>query len=212
MSANKKSVKISKEVKTGILVVTTIVVFIYGFNLLKGRNIFSNDLVFYAVYENIDGLVRSSPVFVKGLKVGIVRGISFYKGDNNKIVVMFSITNDDLNISDSTIAKITSSDFLGTKSIELQIGGGKKFLADGDTLLSSVELGLKDAVNKQIEPIKKKAEALLASIDSVMTIVQAILDKDARNSLTASFESVKRALATFEKTALKIDGLVDSEA
>ena len=204
--------KISKEAKAGILVIITLGVFVWGFNMLKGRNIFSSDRFFYAVYENIDGLVRSSPVYVKGFKVGIVRSISFYEGDNSKVVVMFSITNDDLTIPDSTIAKITSSDFLGTKSIELQIRNGKKFLSDGDTLLSAIDPGLKDQVSKQVEPIKKKAEALLASIDSVMTIVQAILDKDARNSLTASFESVKRALATFEKTALKIDGLVESEA
>jgi len=204
-------VKISREAKTGILVVITIALFIYGFNMLKGRNIFSPQRDYYAIYSSIDGLVVSNPVTLKGFKVGQVRKIYFHPDGSGRLLVMISIHNDDVRVNDSTIAKIISSDLLGSKAVELQLGNGKRELEEEDTLRSGLDLGLKEAVNKQIEPIKRKAEELLSTIDSVMTIVQSILDKEARSSLTESFESVKTALGTLEKTALKLDKLVETE-
>lgn len=203
--------KLSKELKTGILVTVTIGLFIYGFNVLKGRHLFSPETELYAIYTNIDGLVVSNPILINGFKVGQVRDVYLHPDNSGKIIVKMVITETRFRIPDSTEAKIVSSDLLGSKAVQLFLKPSPREVADGDTLFGNVEEGLKDAVNKQIEPIKRKAEALLSSIDSVMTIVQTILNKDARNSLTASFESVKRALATFEKTALQIDQMVGEE-
>jgi phospholipid/cholesterol/gamma-HCH transport system substrate-binding protein len=204
-------VKLSRELKTGILVTITIALFIYGFNVLKGRHIFSPEMELYAIYTNIDGLVVSNPVLINGFKVGQVRDVYLHPDNSGKIIVKMVISETKFRIPDSTVAKIISSDLLGSKAVQFDMRPSPRQVVDGDTLMGNIEEGLKDAVNKQIEPIKKKAEALLSSIDSVMTIVQTILNKDARNSLTASFESVKRALATFEKTAIQINELVGEE-
>lgn len=202
--------KISKELKTGILVTATIGLGFWGFNLLKGRSLFSNEIVLSTVYENVGGLVSSNPVVLNGYKIGMVREISLHPDMSGKWVVSYAITETDIPIGDSSEAEIISSDLLGSKAINIKLRKGKQ-IADGGTLKGSIEKGLGEQVNEQILPLKKKAENLISSIDSIMVIVQAILDKDARASLSASFESIKRALATFEKTALKIDGLVESE-
>ncbi len=203
--------KISREVKTGILVTLTIALFIYGFNILKGKNLFSNDLELFSVYENVDGLVSSNPVLLNGYKIGHVKEVSLHPDNSGKLIVRYLISETDFPIQDSAVAQIISSDFLGSKALKIVLKKGTRNIVNGDSLKGTIEEGLKDAVNKEILPLKRKAEELISSIDSIMTIVQAILNKDARASLTASFESVKKALATFEKTALKIDDLVETE-
>lgn len=202
--------KISKELKTGVMVTLTIGLGIWGFNLLKGRNLFASEVELYSVYDNVGGLVSSNPVLMNGFKIGMVRDIYLHPDNSGRWVVKYVITETDFPIRDSSQAEIVSSDLLGSKAINIKLKPGK-LIVSGDTLGGSVEKGLGEQVNEQILPLKKKAESLISSIDSIMVIVQAILDKDARASLSSSFESIKRALATFEKTAVKIDDLVESE-
>ena len=49
--------KISKEFKIGIVVTAAIGLFIWGFNFLKGNDLFSHQYELYAVYPKIDGLI-----------------------------------------------------------------------------------------------------------------------------------------------------------
>jgi phospholipid/cholesterol/gamma-HCH transport system substrate-binding protein len=200
--------KLSSEAKTGILVTATIALLIWGFNVLKGRDLFRPGREYYATYDKIDGLVKNSPVLFNGLKVGQVKDVYFLNG---RIVVLFSVVEDEITVPNDSKATIISADFLGTKAVNLELGISKTDAPDGDTLSSSLEEGLTDAVKKEIAPLKNKIEGLILSIDSVAVIVQEILNKDARVSLTSSFESIKRALNTFENTALKIDKLVENE-
>ena len=44
-----------------------------------------------------------------------------------------------------------------------------------------IEGTLQDEVNAQILPLKNKAEELIGSIDSIMMIVTAVLNKDTRD-------------------------------
>lgn len=203
--------KLSKEVRAGIIITIAIGFFIYGFNFLKGKNLFAKHRTFFAVYTDIDGLVEANPVQVNGFKIGQVSRIQFYPDNSGRILVSMMIKDEDINIPENTVAKVISSDLLGSKAVQLLLGNSSKYAANMDTLKSETQEGFKESVNKQIEPLKRKAEGLIASIDSVMVVVKAILDKSARNNLAQSFESIKIALGTFEKTALKIDNLVDSE-
>ncbi|MCC7302735.1 MAG: MCE family protein [Bacteroidia bacterium] len=203
--------KISKELKTGILVTITIGLGIWGFNLLKGRNLFSNEIELYSVYSNVNGLMGSNPVLLNGYQIGMVRDVYLHPDHSGKLVVKFVITETDFPIQDSASAEIISSDILGSKAINIVMRKGARNVVNGDTLAGTIEKGLGEQVNEQILPLKKKAEGLISSIDSIMLIVQAILNQDARASLTSSFESIKKALATFEKTAIKIDDMVESE-
>ena len=86
-----------------------------------------------------------------------------------------------------------------------------EFHEPGDTLRSSVEASLSEEVNRQILPLKAKAEELLSSLDTLVGVVQAILNKEARENLSASFVSIKNALATFELVALRTDTMISSE-
>lgn len=200
-----------KEVKAGILVLLAIGLFIYGFNFLKGKDLFSKHRSFYAIYKGVDGLDVSNPVQISGFKVGQVKDIYLYPDNSGRVVVQLYLSNLDFEISDSAVAKIVSSDLLGSKAVELMLKKGSKPAANGDTLRSDTEDDIKSAVDKRIAPLQKKAESLISSIDSVMVVVQAVLDKGTRDNLTKSFETIKKTIETFEKTSLRLDTLVKNE-
>jgi phospholipid/cholesterol/gamma-HCH transport system substrate-binding protein len=203
-------VKISKEVKVGIVTSLAIACFIYGFNFLKGRDLFSTQRKFYAVYSNIDGLVEANPMLINGFKVGIVGKIVLANDTSGSVIVTLLMDNE-ANIPKNSIAKVVSSDILGSKAIQLILGSGTVYAQNGDTLISAQEDDLKTAVNKTIAPLQEKAVGLIASIDSVMVVVQQVFNESARQNLSKSFESIKLAITSLETTSYRLDTMVLSE-
>lgn len=203
--------KLSNEIKTGIVTVAAIALFIYGLNFLKGRDLFEKQRYYYAIYNNVDGLVEANPVQLNGYKIGLIREIKFLPDNSGKIIVKFAITNDEIKVPKNSVAKIISSDLLGSKAITLIMSNNPELALGGDTLVSELQAGLSEEVNKQVKPLKDKAEHLISSIDSVMVVVQEVLNKDARESLTASFESIKNSIQTFEHTSRMLDTMIASE-
>lgn len=203
--------KLSKEVRIGIVVTIAIVLFIYGYNFLKGKNLFSKEKKYYAVYYHVDGLVEANAVQINGFKIGRVSNVGLYPKDPGKVIVTFSLNNDDIQIPKNSIAKIVSSDLMGTRAVQLLLGNSKEYVQPGDTLLSDIQATLSEEVNAQVTPLKEKAENLILSIDSVMSVVQIVLNKDARENLSKSFESIKIAIETFQKTSMRFDTLIVTE-
>jgi phospholipid/cholesterol/gamma-HCH transport system substrate-binding protein len=120
--------------------------------------------------------------------------------------------NTDFPIPDNSIARIFSSDLMGSKAIELALGNSQNYIQDGDTLPTDVEASLKDAVNQQIRPLKNKAEDLIKSIDSVVVMVQAVFNKKSREDIANALESVKNTLNSLESASYNIDTIVKSQA
>lgn len=204
--------KISKELKIGIVVTLSIGLFIWGFNFLKGFNLFSNNYELYAVYPKIDGLIEANPLLINGYKVGQINKISLTQDKNGKYAVLVKfLLSEDVKIPKHSTAKAVSSDLLGSKAVEIIYSNETEFVKSGDTLLAETEEGLKSAVSKQLSPLQKKAEGLISSIDSVMTIVQYVLNDKTRANLDKSFESIKKAIQSLEQTAYKLDDLMASE-
>ncbi len=202
--------KITKEAKVGIITVIAIVLFLYGFNYLKGKNIFDPQRKFYAVYSDIDGLVEANPLLINGYKVGTVGKILLTRDTVIHIIVTFYLDNDVL-IPKNSIAKVISSDILGSKAVQLVLGAGNDYAISGDTLNSAQEDNLKQSVNKTIAPLQKKAEGLIASIDSVMVVVQAVFNQQTQQNLAKSFESIKLAISSLETSSYRLDTLIISE-
>ena len=202
--------KISKEIKTGIVVIVAIALFVYGFNFLKGKDIFSSRDLYYAVYPQVSGLVEANPVQVNGFKVGRIKKIELMDTSGMLLVTM-AISDDKIRITKGTVAKIVSPEFLGGKAIELVLGKSSDYAPDGDTLISEIDPSLQASVNETIRPLKEKAEKLIGSIDSIMAVVQAVLDVNTRENLNKSFASIKHALETFDRTAMRLDTMMASE-
>ncbi len=202
---------IKKEVKAGILVVVAIALLVFGFNFLKGRNLFDTQRTFHAVYDHVDGLAASNPVVLNGLNVGLVKTMKLVPGPEGLILVSFTINIGHLDIPKNSVAKIVSQDLLGSKAIDLQLGTSTQMAMSGDTIISDVQATLTEEVNRQVAPLRAKAESLLSSVDSVMVIVQQVLSREAIQSLERSIYSISRTFQSLEKTAYRIDTVVGEE-
>ena len=151
--------KVKSEVKIGLVGIIAIFILVWGINFLKGNNIFGDSNKYYAIYSNIDGLESSSPVRINGLTVGSVTEIYFHPNNSGDIIVEFTL-NDDIRFPINSVAKIYNSDIMGTKAVQLIYGNSNSYASFGDTLFADVEDGLKEEVNKQVLPLKNKAEEL----------------------------------------------------
>lgn len=202
--------KYKREIITGLVFIVALALLIWGFNFLKGFNLLKDQRIVYAVYEEVSGLNRANPVSINGLKVGQVSDIYFEPGYSGNIIVKIMIETE-IPIPRNSIALIYSSDLMGSKAINLILGNDSLYIANGDTLATKVEASLKEAVNQQIQPLKLKAEELILSIDSVVTVIKAIFNESARQNLSNSLASIQQTFANLESATYNLDELVASE-
>tara|TARA_B100000401_G_scaffold208030_2_gene140497 strand:- start:77 stop:1021 length:945 start_codon:yes stop_codon:yes gene_type:complete len=196
----------NKELKIGIVFVLVFLTLIVGINYLKGINVLNKNRTFFAVYNDIAGLQVGSPIMVNGYQVGMVGNIDLLS--SQELLVTLKIDHD-LAISNNSNSRIINRDLMGTKAISLILGNSTYLMNEGDTFITSVEGTLQDEVNAQILPLKNKAEELISSMDSVMIIITAVLDKDARNNLSNSFKSLEETFDLMSKSMSKVDMIID---
>lgn len=177
-----KAFKPSRELKIGFLTVITLTAFIWGYNFLKGKDIFNRQRTFYAVYDNVAGLMTANSVTINGLAVGQVSSMFFHPHKPGKVVVEISMSNS-VRVPKNSVARIFSSDLLGTRGIQIIPGDASEDAHSGDTLISRMQTSLQDEVNEMVQPIMRKAENMMNSIDTVLTVVSDVFNKKTRDNL-----------------------------
>ncbi len=200
-----------KSLFIGLSFILAIVVFVWGFNFLKGKDIFKERVTYYAVYQEVNGLLPANPILINGLRVGQVSAVYFNPNMSGDIIVEMDLTTD-FPIPNNTNARIFSSDLMGSKAISLQLGDATTLIKNGDTLRTSIEASLMDEVNAQVQPIKNKAENLLASIDTLVVAFQSVFNEAARKNLDESFNDIRLTFHNLQSTTTNIDTLVVTEA
>ena len=202
--------KYKREIGIGLIFIVALALFVWGFSFLKGFNLFKEQRVVYAVYEQVSGLDRANPVSINGLKVGQVSDIYFEPGFSGNIIVEITVETQ-IPIPRNSVALIYSSDLMGSKAIDLKLGDDSLYISNGDTLSTRVEASLKEAVNQQIAPLKLKAEELILSIDSVVTVIKAIFNEKAKENLSNSIASIEQTFANLESASFNLDTLVAAQ-
>ena len=197
--------KISNETKVGILAAFAIAIFIVGYNFLKGNDIFSQENEFFAKYDKVDGLAISKPVLVNGYQIGRVSGLTLQP--NGQILAKFKI-DPKYEIPKNTIARLESTDLLGSKAVVFDLGNSMQYAVSGDTLNANVQANLLE----QVEPVQKRAQMIIARLDSVLSSVNKILSPNFQQNVDRSFSSIARTLETLESTSKKVDGSVGKQA
>lgn len=202
--------KIQREYVIALLVLGSIGLLIFGVNFLKGLDLFEKRNVYHVVYDDVTGITESSPVYYNGFKVGQVIHTRFIPASGH-IAVTFQLNEDRLRLPKDSRVEIFSVD-LFTRALQLMKGDSANFVSSGDTLVGSAQLSLTETVSEQIDPLKRKAEGMLASVDSVLTSLQKVLNDSARGDIDASFASIRSTLETFNHTARQIDDLLNRES
>ncbi len=205
-----KRFNLSKEVRVGLVITLGIVLFYFGFNFVKGKNLFSPARTYYSKFENVDQLMPSAQVQLNGLQVGIVDKVYFVGDKSYKIIVKILIYDDEVLIPEDSEAHIVS-DLLGTRTLQLTLGKSKILAERGDTLQSFREVGITDEIKNAILPLRKQVESLASSIDTVLVGLNKVFNRKTQDNLVTSFESVSRSINTFEHTVTEFDILVSKE-
>lgn len=187
--------KISKEVKVAALALISGVILYFGIRFLKGTEVFSNNDVFYVVYETVDGLTASNPVLINGYPVGYVDKIRLLQQKDNQLLVTLKVEKGVI-IGDSARAILSSSDLLGSKAIVLDVGNISQPLSPGDTLISEKEVGIAQLVQAKTLP-------LVDQLDSTITRFNYLL-----SALVRDTSSVSNMLHNVEQTTLEVEYLV----
>jgi len=196
-------IKISKYTKLGILVLTSLTILIWGISFLKGVDLLKRNTNYYVVYNKIDGLLESSLVTINGYQVGQVSKIGFLGDYSGRLLVTLSLQGN-FKIARGSVAKIVSSDIMGTKSVKLEIVHSGEYFKSSDTIPGTIEQDLKEQVSMQVLPLKKKAEELISSLDSALTVVTAVFNQRTRENLTESFENINLTVANLEAASAEL--------
>lgn len=198
--------KLSREIKTALLVITAILIFIWGYSFLKGKDLFSSYRNFYAVYDNVEGLSASAPVTLNGLGVGKVSGITI--APNGKLVVEVQVKTD-FPISKTSSLQVYEPGFIGGKQIALVPNLEDSNLAKNeDTLQSAVRLGMIAKAGGQLAPVQQKVENTLVSADSLLHNLNKVLDEKNEKNLSIAIEELTQTMKTLNSASKTLDKML----
>jgi phospholipid/cholesterol/gamma-HCH transport system substrate-binding protein len=199
--------KVSNETKVGVLTAVSIALLFLGFNLLKGKDIFSSGKTIYAVYSQVNGLQPSNAVQVNGLVVGNVASLDVMDKSAGKILVTIRIKKK-IDIPDNSVARITS-DLLGSKAVQIDFGNSNAHLKNGDTIYAAVDGSITDALKEQLQPLVAKLEVTLGSVDSVLLTVNSIFDPTTKGNLRDAIANLNVTMNNFSRTSASLNRMLD---
>lgn len=194
---------LSNEVKVGIIAIITIVVFIWLYNFLKGKNLLNKDATYYAVYDKVGGLAESSPIEVNGYRVGVVQSIKFIDPVSGRLVVEFSVDKD-FRLPKNTVAEIVPISVLGGMKVQFVYGEGPGFYEVMDTIPGRVAESLTDMLETELIPVKNKISHLVTEIDSVISSVNEIMN-------TSFKKDLGNTMSNISSTSDNIDEILSSK-
>jgi len=201
--------KLSREVKTGILVISGILLFIFGYNFLKNSDLFDTDRIFYVNYENVAGLANSAPVTVNGLEVGRVKTIDF-ADKNGGLIVSFSVEKD-FEFSKNSTVLIYSSGFIGGNNLGIIPANDAAPTANsGDTLQGNIQTGMIDGIMDKFMPLEKSLEFTLARLDTVLMGISDVMDEETKKNLRSSISNLNQTMASFNGVARDMKSMLNT--
>lgn len=199
--------KITREIKTGILVLTSVLLFIWGYNYLKGKDLFNSYTFFYAEYENVEGLAASAPVTINGLVIGKVKAITLT--EKGTLLVQIQI-NTDFPVSKSSTVAIYDASLIGGKQLAIRPNYNDKNIAEsGDYLIGVVQPSLFDSLGDKASPVMAKFEKVMTSVDKLVLNFNGVLDDKAKADLKKSLAELSVTMEQFHKVAANANVILD---
>lgn len=197
----------SKELKIGVFAVLTLVMSFFLINYLRGKDVFNKEMEFCTRYENVEGLVASAPVFIKGYKAGKVTEVS-YDSKTAMFNVRCSVSNDFLVPSDSRMT-IYSVDIMGGKGLRIDLGSSAEYAQDGAYLEPCFEVGLMDGLAGGVQPLLEKVTATLDSLSVTVAGVNRLLCAENQESLKATIAHLEKTMGNVSRISAAVGGKSD---
>ena len=190
--------RLTKEIKAGLIVVLGITALILGFSYLKSNSLLGKSTTLHAVYDHVGGLQSGTAVSLNGFSVGTIDDITFLD-ESGKLMVSFTLTTD-LPIPADSKAELYDTSVLGGKGLQIVLGTpGSAIAQNGDTLTSMVKMGMTDRITELMEPLEAKVNSAIVETDLLMKNLNQLLDTDSQALLR---ETLKNFSET--STSLKV--------
>lgn len=200
--------KLTREIKTAILVISSILLFIWGYSFLKGKDLFTDDKRVYVEYDNVEGVTKSTSVTLNGLVVGTVTNITINHSTGKVLVELLLKT--DFPISKSSVAAIYEPGFIAGKQIAIYPNLEDKALIEtGDRLSAKLIPGLTDSLQAKLAPVQQKVEKVLESADNLITGLNNVLDAQGQADLKKSLAELSKTIEQFHKASTSANVILD---
>ena len=194
--------KISNEARIGVTAVLTLLVFIWVFSFLKGKNLFNKTASYYVVYDQVGGLAESSPVEVNGYKVGVVQSVKFVDPVSGRLLVTLSVDKS-FRLPVNTVAEITTASLIAGMKIRFVYGEGPGTYSSGDTIPGRLATSLLTKLEDELLPLKDQISDLISTLDTVIGSVNEIMDPKFRADLRSGVSSLSSTARSLDEAELK---------
>ena len=203
--------KFTKEIKAGLIALLAIIGFVILFQFMKGKSLFTTDNIFYAKFDNVEGLSASNPVSINGLKVGQVDKIIPQTEADGKIHFVVKVTvDDDFEFSKRSTLEIFEPGLMSGKQMRINLAYGNPMAKDGDTLKGAFTLSLMNNISSQVGPVKDQLQVVLRRVDSLTTNANEILNDQNKAEIKALLINLNKTVASFEGTSRQTNALLEN--
>lgn len=197
--------RLSRMQAIGLFVLLTLIATFAVINFLRGEDIFNRSSSYYVVYDQVDGLTVTGPVYLRGYKVGMVEDIAYNPQQNNFEVELK--VKSQFEIPVNSTAEVYSADIMGARAVRINIGDSEQILESGDTLASAIQPDMISTVMGQIEPLKEQAIELMATMNRTLESVDKLLDSTSRAEIQSSLKHLNRTLANAASLSRTLDNI-----
>ena len=196
--------KHNKELKIGIFVVSVLVVSFFLINYLRGEDIFNREIELVSRYENVEGLVASAPVYIKGYKAGKVSEV-VYEPATDDFKVTCSVLKE-FNIPVDSKMTIYSVDIMGGKGIRIDLGTSAERVSDGAHLEPAFAAGLLDGLEDSLGPILTKVDNTLEGLSLTVANLNEMLSEENRANISRTISHLEKTMSEVKGVATAVNG------
>lgn len=195
---------LTKEAKIGLVSIISLALLYFGINYLKGINLFQPTNYYYVSFTNVKDVTVSSPVFVEGFKVGLVRDIVYDYQTTDKITVEISLDKDMRITKGSYITIVTS--FLSGAQLHINLNKHvKEYLKPGATIEGRMTEDMLQSVQEKILP---QVEVMLPKIDSILGGLEKLVNHPA---LAQSLSHIEKTTGNLEASTTQLNALLSRD-
>ena len=194
----------TKEAKIGLAAIVSLILLYVGVNYLKGVNLFKPTNHYYVECTNVKGVTISSPVYVDGFHVGLVRAIEYDYSTTDRMLIQIDLA-DEMRVNTGSHVVVVNS-FLGGAELHIHLNKSvKTFLASGDSMKGSIEAGMMQSVQSDIMP---NVVALLPKIDSILVGLNTLVNHPA---LAQSLTNLERTTNQLNTSSALLNGMLSKD-
>ncbi|WP_242086920.1 MlaD family protein [Aestuariivivens sediminis] len=199
--------KLSKEIKTALLVISGIFLLIYGFNYLKGESIFSNEAIYYTEFD-YNALSTSSSVTIKGNAVGKVSDI-VYDFKTGKTKVYFTV-DPELKFSKNSKMRLYETGLMGGNALAIIKANDSEMAKNGDFIESEIQPGLISSLKSNFSGLSSNLDSTLRSADTLLISLNTLITDDSKNGIKATISELNTTLKAVKDLAVSAQTMVDN--